>query len=355
MESWVRRLNADKYANWKFKLAGLAVCVCLFSSTVSVHAQNSASVQKPYSPAELKKLAVIAEGYSPRKRAYQLFQLAEDVLKRNPNNPVFLVYRGEANLAMRKREQAVADFTAAIKQKPDYEYYRKRGYTYKVLGYYQKSLADYQMAAKISGRARHLVNVAEIQIEVGNLPACIKDCQKALTMLDTEKDPSDRAYVERLAHQTLGVAYLGSQQYAKAAIHLSKVLDLAVVYESKKQGRTLTLKDLAKNYGSSILRRGEAYEKSGRLKEAIKDYELIDSAAPKHFQYQKSLLRAYRSANMNDKALALVNELLQEDDSPELYYKRAEIYKKLGKNDLAKTDFDRARKREDSLMGIRKD
>lgn len=58
---------------------------------------------------------------------------------------------------------------------------------------------------------------------------------------------------------------------------------------------------------------------------------------------------------MNEKALALVNELLQLDDSPDLYYKRAEIYKKLGKDELAKVDFDRARKREDMFMGSRKE
>jgi tetratricopeptide (TPR) repeat protein len=350
MESWVSRLIAEKHVKSRFYFALVIACASLISSTVSATAQ-----QTPYTPAELKKLEVLAEKYSPRKKAPQLLRLAENVLKRNPDNPEFLVHRGEAKLSLRMRDQAVADFTEAIRIKPDCEYYRKRGYAYKVLGYYKKSLADYQTAARISGRASHLVNVAEIQIEVGDLAACIKECKKAITMLNTEKDPEDRAYVERLAHQTLGVAYLGSQQYTQAAFHLNKVLEIAVACESKKQGKPIQLKDLARTYSSSILRRGEAYEKSGKLKEAIRDYELIDSAAPKHFQYKKSLLRAYRSADMNEKALALVNELLQLDDSPDLYYKRAEIYKKLGKDDLAKVDFDRARKREDMFMGSRKE
>ena len=46
--------------------------------------------------------------------------------------------------------------------------------------------------------------------------------------------------------------------------------------------------------------------------------------------------------------------MLLEDDTPELYYKRAEIYKKLGKTAQAKIDLDRAANIEYSLMGTHK-
>ncbi len=44
--------------------------------------------------------------------------------------------------------------------------------------------------------------------------------------------------------------------------------------------------------------------------------------------FEEAYSRVYRKVGQDEKALALVTQLLQEDDSPDFYYKRAEIYKK---------------------------
>ena len=309
---------------------------------------------KPLSAQELKKLEHEAELLTGNHNARQVIALTTNVLERNPNNPVFLALRGKAFLKIRKRPNAIEDFTASLKLRPDINTYRERAYTYKLMGDAQGCLNDRRTVARLAPTARNVLEVANAQMTLGNINECIEGCKKALTMLDSEP-ANKRNWAELECNEVLGQAYLGIDQPAKALGPLTRAVELVPGYaEAKKKEHSTSPLASARKYPDANLRRGEALEKTGRLKEAIVDYETAVQARPKSFDYRRSLLRAYRKYNQNDKALALVNQLLIEDDSPDLFYKRADIYKKLGKKDLAKIDEERAKKSEFDIMGSAK-
>ncbi len=336
---------------------GLSLSIGIACSSSPISEGNHAItkvVQKPLSAQELKNLEQAAELLAKKHNAREIIILTCNVLERNPNNPNFLTLRGRAFMAMKKRQLAIDDFTASLKLRPDIQTYRERAYAYKSMGEAQKCLDDWRTVANLAPTAQNALEVANAQMSLGNINACIEGCKKALTMLDTVA-PAKRNWTEITICQVLGQAYLGLNEPAKALGPLTRAIQLLPGYaEAKKKENRDSPLAAAKKYPDAFLCRGEALEKLGRLKEAIVEYEVAVEARPKSFDYRRSLLRAYRKAGQNDKALVLVNQLLLEDDSPDLFYKRSDIYKKLGKNDLAKIDEERAKKSEFGIMGSSK-
>ncbi len=356
--------NSSKRHNYRdaAALVALSLTACIIHSAsppataqakakAKEQAQTQTKAAKPLSASEIKKFEQEAEFLTNHRNSREVVRMASEALEKNPNNPVILMIRGRAYLAMRRRELAIADFTASLKVRPIADSYRERAYAYKLMGQAQRCLEDWQAAAKLEPNAQNVMEVANAQINLGDISAGIEGCKKALTMLNTI-EPKHRARVELHISEKLGQAYLGLNEPAKALGPFTKAVQLVPGYaEAKKKENSASPLATAKKYPDGNLRRGEALEKLGRLREAIVEYEVAVKARPKSFDYRRSLLRAYRKSGHNDKALALVNQLLIEDDSPDLFYKRADIYKKIGKNDLAKIDEERARKIETGIMG----
>lgn len=306
---------------------------------------------RKYSDAELKKLTAQAEVLYKTKRAVELINLANDVLARDPKNATFLLYRGEGWGHRRRREQAIADFSASVAIAPSLRAYKDRAYLYKGTGEKEKALQDNLAAIKISPVASNYLNLAYQYYELLKFDESIAASQNTLATLNTEPFKS-KEWLAVEANRMIGMNYLAKNQPTKALEFYNRAVENIPGYSdaAKKKNRPALIK-LVKNYSGLFLLRGEAYEKSGKFKEAIAEYELTVDAFPTSFDFRRSLLRAYRKTNQNEKALALATDMLRQDDSPDLYYKRSEIYKKLGKPDLAKIDFDRARKIEYGVMG----
>ncbi len=302
-------------------------------------------------PANTSKFYKQAYALLLKRKIREAMTLINDELAKNPNDAPLLSLRGRAYMTVKKRELAIKDFTASLNLSPIADTYRARAYVYKSLGDAHKRLEDCKTVVKIEPTAENVLEVARAQIAFGQVQECIEGCKKALTMLDTEA-PNKRWKVERNINEVMGTCYLGLNEPAKALGPLTKAVHLMPGYaEAKRKEKSDAPLATSVDYPDGNSNRGEALEKLGRLKEAIVEYEVAVKARPKNFDYRRSLLRAYRKAGQNDKALILVTQMLGEDDSPDLFYKRAEIYKKLGKSDLAKIDEERAKKTEYLFMG----
>ena len=299
----------------------------------------------------MKKLTQRAEVLYKAHKGVELINLSNEVLARDPKNALFLVYRGEGYGERKRRENAIADFTASLAITPSLRAYMDRAYLYKVTGEKDKALQDWQTIVKMRPIASNYFDLAFQYFEVLKLDESIAAGQKALSVLNTEP-AGQRSRLATNANKIIGMAYLAKNQPAKALQSFTRAVELIPGYTTAaKSNDRSNLRKLVMNNSGLFLLRGEAFEKCGKLKEAIAEYELTVETFPTSFDFRRSLLRAYRKNNQNDKALAVVTDMLRQDDSPDLYYKRSEIYKKLGKPDLAKVDFNRARKIEYRLMG----
>ncbi len=300
---------------------------------------------------KLQKL--VAEGVACRKKQdhRRVVRIASEILELSPSNFVWLSYRAYAYRCLEKRSLAIADYSACLLLRPSAELYFGRAFVYRAMEDPVAALKDIREAIKLKPMTRYYSREAKYLMELGEDEAALSAVKRGL-MIVAEEPERGRNYYEIECYETMGMVYLQKKDAKNALQAFSKALDLTQGWrEASRTNDKASLIQLAKDYGFRLLWRGEAYEKTGKLKEAIADYELAVQANPKNFAYRRSLLRTYRKAGQNEKALSLVTELLQEDDSPDLYYKRADLYKKLGKESLAKKDLARARKSEHGLMG----
>lgn len=329
------------------------------AASIFLHAGMPASAkeQAQRSTAELRNLKkqgmLFYKTKKPNVHAMQKF--AEDAIAKYPNEALFHTLRGKALADRKKREEAIAEYTTALKLKPDVDTYADRSYTYRCLGEDGKAVEDLQQIVKLAPTTRHYVWLCDRLMQRGHIDEAISLMLKGLTLSNKEPDMTERNEAKERAYDTLGRCYLALNKTDQALKYFNLGLEMFPGFTAacKKHDQSAIIKAVGGGT-DQLLRRGEAYEKLGRLNEAAADYEIVVKIAPKSFEYRRSLLRLYRKTNQNDKALKLVSQMLIEDDSPDLYYKRADIYKKLGKTELAKVDEERARKIEYGIMGTMK-
>ncbi len=309
-----------------------AVTTCLTICAGSSYASQSNSGK---SIAEINSLL---QAHNPAAA----IRLATTALEKDPRNAYILLQRGAAYSSLKKRELALADLSASISLHPTAEAYIERMTVHRELENPQKALRDAEDAVKISPRAFFILTVAELQMDVGEVDRSMTTARRGLTMLKTEQPPQ-RNFVEMSLYQTLAKGYLAKNDPGKGLEYINKALALLPNWTtaSKSHNKQLMKKALGTVH-SWIFIRANAYTKLRKNSEAISDYELICDMLPNNFTYKKTLIRAYQRANENQKALLLVNKFLKDDDLSYWYYRRSEIYKKFGKEDLAKRDYDRA-------------
>lgn len=301
--------------------------------------------------AEFRRLFYKCKELAKKKEFRALVQTTSEGLQKFPHTYDFHAYRATAYLFLHMKEPAMADYSACLRIAPTPQVYMVRGDIYKSLGDIRTALEDYKRAQKLKPRADNLVLMGEAYLEIQDMDTCAATCKKALAMLNTvEKDM--RTYTEARANEIIGTVYLAKKDPKQALVSLDRAVKITQSW-GPPDPKSIDPNYLNNNAFKSkcILNRGEAYEKLGNLKKAIADYEAAVKFHPKNFDYRKSLLRALKKANEDQRALALINQLLSEDDAPDLYYKRAEILKKMGQIEKANIDISRARKIEYGIMG----
>jgi len=339
----------------------LSICAPVVTPAQEFKGGNSAGVEAIKEQARQKRQRIIKLAREStellKQKDYRgVVRVTTEGLDLSPKSPHFLSHRAYAYMYLKMREEAIIDYTQLLKITPSASSYFNRSQMYAALGQTKMQLKDLDEAIKLTPTARLLTKKAQTHTDLGELDNTIAAAKRALTLLDSEQ-ADKRKYIEAECYEIIGSAYLGKNNSQAALVSLNKVIQEIKGWPpplKKRPRETAHSTDLLLTLHwrmNCYLRRGEAYEKLGKLKEAIADYEMAVKNIPESFTYRRSLLRAYKKTNQPEKALVLINQMLTEDDSPDLYYKRAEIYKKLGKDDLAKVDLARAKKTESALMG----
>ena len=178
-------------------------------------------------------------------------RLMDVLLTFYPRAPVILQERAYAYNEMGEYEQAIADYTEAIRIDPDDAYaYHERGYAYDKMGEYEKAIADFTEAIRI--------------------------------------DPEyDRAYHER------GDAYKGLGEYEKAIAYYTEAIRIDPDDTYAYHGR-----------GYTYRKRGYAYRQMGEYELAIADYTEAIRLDPEYATAYNNRGYAYRHMGEYELAIA---------------------------------------------------
>ena len=181
-------------------------------------------------------------------------------------------------------EEAVQDFSKAIKTKPDYvDAYFNRGIAYEQLGMIDKAVKDYSKVIKI-------------------------------------KPGLSEAYINR------ALLYKKSQKYILAISDLDKAIDLRP------------------DFPFAYLYRADAFFEIDSLDAAAKDYRVLLSMLPNYIKAHKRLAQIYYDQQNYPTALEYASKLCELDSNSEgSFMLRAEIFIALNRIDPACKDLIRAK------------
>jgi tetratricopeptide (TPR) repeat protein len=132
--------------------------------------------------------------------------------------------RGTAYVNEWKFDQAIAEYTRALKINPNYiEAYNNRGVVYRRKGQYDKAIADYNKVLEINPRdADAFNNRGAVYTWKGQYDQAISDYNKAL-----EINPN---FAE--SYYGLGICYYNQKQYEKSWENLQKAKSLGMTISS---------------------------------------------------------------------------------------------------------------------------
>jgi len=157
-----------------------------------------------------KALTLWVEGkFTDPKKAIEYLNNA---IKLQPGN-YYYVLRGVAYTDLGQYQRAIADYTEAIRLKPDDadEAYYNRGFAYDKLGQYQRAIADYNKAIRLRpDYARAYSNRGSVYQELGQLQRAIKDYNQAIRL---KPDYPDTYYNRGNAYRNLGQLQRAIEDY----------------------------------------------------------------------------------------------------------------------------------------------
>jgi tetratricopeptide (TPR) repeat protein len=166
-------------------------------------------------------------------------------INRNPRLAAAYVMRGEAYVALRELQKAMADFNKAIELDPDYSAaYFRRAATYQLDGKLDKAFADWDKAIGLDpGYSNAYRRRGTALLKQGKHAEALADLDKAIELRPIYPE----AYVNR------GLTYYEAAQLDRAIADFGKAIEINPRY--------------ALAYGN----RARTYEKKGDFKRAIAD------------------------------------------------------------------------------------
>lgn len=172
-----------------------------------------------------------------------------EALRIDPKNPGILNLRAAAYTDINDFENAIDDYSAALKLRQSSSYYRERAYCYFKMNKGEASIADYSKAVAMGDRDANIYRLrGRTYARMNKNNEAIQDYEKCLSLTPRHSD--------RLEHETmnfLGSLYLKTQQYEKAVALYTKLISY--------------FPDLGKGYYG----RAKAYTALGKLDLAKKD------------------------------------------------------------------------------------
>jgi len=237
---------------------------------------NKAISLRPDLPDPLEDRGDLYQNHGKYKEAIDDFTSAIN-LKPNPR---YYYKRGFAYAYLKDRENAIKDYTAAIKNKPDYvEVYLERGFTYNNMGEYDKAIADFTQMAELAP------NDARSYYYRGLAHAKKHEYQKAIEnyTLAIEKAPEYfDAWVERANCKNDSKDYEGSLPDYDEAIRLNpqhadarywKAIAYENLYDYENAAQTYSgVFQIVLGSINTFKNRARCYIKSAQYDNAINDY-----------------------------------------------------------------------------------
>ena len=153
---------------------------------------------------------------------------------------------GLAHSNLEQREQALADFSEAIRLDPEYaSAYYNRGITYDDLGQYEQALADYTEAIRLNPKyATAYHNRGYTHDNLGQYEQALADYTEAIRLNPDDPDPYNN---RGITHRKLG-------QYEQALADYTEAIRLNP------------------EYASAYHNRGNTYDDLGQYEQALADY-----------------------------------------------------------------------------------
>jgi tetratricopeptide (TPR) repeat protein len=240
--------------------------------------------------------------------------------------------QGEAYVAEKKYERAIAEYTKAIALNPeDAAFYRHRGIAYYILRDYKLAILDTTESLRLDPSQRDSFSLRSLaHLDSGNTSEAIRDCSRAI-----ELDPQDA-----VSFYTRGRAYQQEQDIEMAIKDFSEAIRLnpndagpfnqrGWLYEAT-QDYNAAIADhtraigLEPNNADFYYGRGSSYSRKEDYDAAIKDYTKVIRLEPDFVAAYKSRGEAYLRKKDYAAAIQDVSEVIRlKPDDGKLYNQRA--------------------------------
>ena len=226
-------------------------------------------------------------------------------------------YRGRAYGNVGDYEQAIADYTEVIRLDPDNAVaYHNRGYAYREMGEYEQAIADYTEAIRLDpDNAVAYSNRGVVYNQMGEYEQAIADFTEAIRL-----DP-DSAW----AYSDRGSIYNGMGEYEQAIADFTEAIRL-------DPDSTWAYSD-----------RGYAYREMGEYEQAIADYTEAIRLDPDNAVAYSNRGWGYNGMGEYEQAIADYTEAIRLDpDYAWAYSERAYAYRAQGNLTATRADWERA-------------
>jgi tetratricopeptide (TPR) repeat protein len=227
----------------------------------------------------------------------------------DPVNAELYFMRGNAKAKLNLNDEAILNYTTAIKLDPELKYYKNRGLTFIEMEDYAKAINDFNDALKFDSTNSTLYfNRGYSQALSGNYESAITDYSKAISYDSTNA----KVFVNR------GDLLAGVDEHQKAIFDFTSALavnnkdELAYFNRAKEFAKIGMIKQAIEDYSKAIILnpskieyyflRGELKVRSGEFLSAAADYTKVISLQPGNGNAYYNRGICYANINLKDNA-----------------------------------------------------
>jgi len=308
-----------------------------------IHISESNSIESPLIKSNILSFCGDYEG--------AIAAISKGISVGDSNLAVLYDKRGKIYEDLEKYENAISDYTEAIKIDPDsIDRYNKRIEIYKILKEYDKAILDYTEIIRLDPKSAYRYrNRAEIYGILQKYEEAIADYTEAINL----EPSSDSLYVERAQ------LYEKIQKYEEAVTDYTKVIELKPdsfnIYNSRGY-LYIDLKEYEKavtdftqaiqiksDYGSAYNNRGYTYNELKEYKKAIADYTEAIRIKPDIANPYNNRGKTFANIKEYEKALNDYTEAIKLNPQfAKAYYYRGLVYEEMKEFENALSDYKKA-------------
>jgi len=269
------------------------------------------------------------------------------VLSKYPQASLALKFRAKAYESLGKKNEALADYSAAISAKPDFrEIYIRRAYLLFSLGKTEAAFADMEKAVSLNPRS------ALANSELGNLSALAGRTDEALGLYNKAL-ALDSGFASGYLNRGILYLRLGKKEKARedfsAAIRLAKKkTPEPYFYRAQTEPPQEALEDYGfalsadGEYYNALVGRGKIYASLGNYGAAEKDFSLAASVSPDSADARAGLAAVYALKNDFRRAVAEGSAAIRLRPDAANYMNQAAFFLNLGLSKASRENYGKA-------------